>query len=54
MDHPVLVPSYNGNDSQKKIIIKPAPNNLLLPQDKEKLHPLYKNLTLTGVLIQWK
>ena len=30
-----------------KITIEPAPNNLLRPQDKEKLHPLHKNLTLT-------
>ena len=37
-----------------KITIKPAPNNLLLPQDKKKLHPLHKNLTLPGVLIHWK
>ena len=35
-----------------KIKIKAAPNNLILPQDKDKLHPLYKNLTVTAVLIQ--
>ena len=34
-----------------EIKIKPAPDNLLLPQDKKKLH---KNLTLAAVLIQWK
>ena len=54
MNHPVLVLSYNGNGSQKKITIKPAPNNLQLPQDKQKQHPLYKNLTLTGDLTNWK
>ena len=37
-----------------KITIKPAPNILLLPQDKRKLHQLHKNLTLAAVLIQWK
>ena len=33
-----------------KITIKPAPNNLLLPQDIKKVHPLHKNLTLAAVL----
>ena len=37
-----------------EITIKPAPNNLLLPQDKKKLHPLHQTLTLAAVLIQWK
>ena len=37
-----------------KITIKPAPDSLQLPQDKRKLHPLHKNLTLAVILIQWK
>ena len=37
-----------------EITIKPAPDKLLLPQDKRKLHPLHKNLTPAAVLIQWK
>ena len=37
-----------------EITIKSAPNTLLLQQDKRKLHPLHKNLTLAAVLIQWK
>ena len=37
-----------------EITIKLAPDSLLLPQDKRKLHPLHKNLTLAAVLIQWK
>ena len=37
-----------------EITVRTAPNNLLLPQDKKKLHPFHKNLTLAVVLIQWK
>ena len=37
-----------------EITIKPAPNDLLLPQDKKKLHPFYKNLTLAAVLMRWE
>ena len=37
-----------------EITIKTTSNNLLLPPDKEKLHPLHKNLTLAAALIQWK
>ena len=33
-----------------KFTIKPAPNNLLLLQGKEKLHSLHKNLTLAAVI----
>ena len=31
-----------------EITIKPAQNNLLLPQDIKKVHPLHKNLTLSS------
>ena len=37
-----------------EITVRTAPNNLLLPQEKKKLHPFHKNLTLAAVLIQRK
>ena len=51
MDHPVL-DQIIEEMAVTEITIKPAPNNLLPPQDKEKLHPL--NKTLTTVLIERK
>ena len=53
MDHPVLVPSNNGNGSQRNHD-QTYKNNLLLPQDIKKVHPLHKNLILAAVLIHWK
>ena len=49
MDHPVIMEM-----AISEITIKPAPTNLLLPQDKKKLQQLHKNLTLGTVLIQCK
>ena len=47
--HPVIMEM-----AVSEIMIKPSHNNLLLPQDIKKVHPLRKNLTLAAVLIQWK
>ena len=49
MDHPVLMEM-----AVSEVTVKPAPKNLLLSQDKKKVHPLHKNLTLAAVLMQWK
>ena len=47
MDHPVVMET-----AVRAVTIKPAPKNLLLSQDKKKVHLLHKNLTLATVLIQ--
>ena len=53
MEDPVLVPVIIEM-AVSKITIKPVPNNVVLPQDIKKVHPLDSYLTLVAVLIQWK